>query len=136
MIEEREGLKVKNDEQKEGEPEFWENEVVKENHMLEQKYEELLKEIAEKSTLMETQLSGKEGTTAQMEDQIQKDIEKQEANVAEQTELYKQQTEAKMTEKKELEKILKDYKGKYAEFEKATKKSREYYRNFEKELRT
>lgn len=70
MIEEREGLKVKNDEQKEGEPEFWENEVVKENHMLEQKYEELLKEIAEKSTLMETQLSGKEGTTAQMEDQI------------------------------------------------------------------
>ena len=30
---------------------------------------------------------------------------------------------------------MKDYKAKYGEFEKATKKSKEYYRNFEKELR-
>lgn len=32
-------------------------------------------------------------------------------------------------------KILKDYKGKYQEFEKATKKTKDYYKNFEKEIR-
>ena len=45
-------MRVKNEEPKEGEPEFWENEVVKENVMLNAKYEELLKEIEEKSSLM------------------------------------------------------------------------------------
>lgn len=84
---------------------------------------------------MSTQLEGKEGSTAQMEQQITTDIEKQEANVAEQTELYRKQTEQKNTEHEELKKILKDYKGKYTEFEKATKKSKDYYKNFEKELR-
>jgi hypothetical protein len=34
-----------------------------------------------------------------------------------------------------LKKILKDYKEKYVEFEKATKKSKDYYKNFEKEIR-
>lgn len=32
-------------------------------------------------------------------------------------------------------KILKDYKAKYIEFEKATKKTKDYYKNFEKEIR-
>lgn len=93
MEEEREALKVKNEDPKEGEPEIFENEIVKENFMLQHKYLELMKEIEEKSKLMETQLAAKDGTTAQMEAQIAGDIEKQEKNVAEQTELYKQQTE-------------------------------------------
>jgi hypothetical protein len=42
---------------------------------------------------MASQLEGKEGSTASMEQQITEDIAKQEANVAEQTELYKKQTE-------------------------------------------
>lgn len=54
MLEEHEKLKVKNEEPKEGEPETWENEVVKENAMLASKYEELIKEIDEKSVLMST----------------------------------------------------------------------------------
>ena len=49
--------------------------------------------------------------------------------------MYKQQTEQKRNEEKELIKILKDYRGKYTEFEKATKKTKEYYKNFEKEIR-
>lgn len=53
----------------------------------------------------------------------------------EQTDLYKQQTEQKLNEQKELLKILKDYKQKYTEFEKATKKTKDYYKNFEKEIR-
>jgi len=38
MIDEHEKLKVKNEEPKEGESEYWENEVTKENAMLEVKY--------------------------------------------------------------------------------------------------
>lgn len=34
MLEEHEKLKVSNDDPKEGEPDVWENEVVKENAML------------------------------------------------------------------------------------------------------
>lgn len=135
MDEEKLNLRVKNEDAKEDENEFYENEVVKENVMLQAKFDELMKEIEEKSKLMETQIAAKDGSTSTMETQIQADIEKQEQNVAEQTELYKAQTEQKLNEKKELEKILKDYKGKYTEFEKATKKSKEYYKNFEKEIR-
>jgi hypothetical protein len=76
MVDEHEKLKVKNEEPKEGEPEFWENEVVKENAMLELKYQELCAEIEEKSTLMSTQLEGKEGSTSAMEQQITEDIQK------------------------------------------------------------
>jgi len=76
MVDEHEKLKVKNEEPKEGEPEFWENEVVKENAMLELKYQELRAEIEEKSTLMSTQLEGKEGSTSAMEQQITEDIQK------------------------------------------------------------
>jgi hypothetical protein len=76
MVDEHEKLKVKNEEPKEGEPEFWENEVVKENAMLELKYQELCAEIEEKSTLMSTQLEGREGSTSAMEQQITEDIQK------------------------------------------------------------
>lgn len=67
MDEERESLKIKNESAKEGEPQWFENEIVKENVMLQQKYDELMKEIEEKSKLMETQLLAKDGTTTQME---------------------------------------------------------------------
>ena len=54
MDEERDSLKIKNESAKEGEPQWFENEIVKENVMLQQKYDELMKEIEEKSKLMET----------------------------------------------------------------------------------
>lgn len=54
MDEERESLKIKNESAKEDEPQWFENEIVKENVMLQQKYDELMKEIEEKSKLMET----------------------------------------------------------------------------------
>jgi len=49
METERVSLRVKNETAAEGEPEYYENEIVKENIMLQAKYEELMKEIAEKS---------------------------------------------------------------------------------------
>ena len=42
------------------------NEITKENKMLEEKYQELLKEIADKSALMEKELSNKEEGTAKI----------------------------------------------------------------------
>jgi septal ring factor EnvC (AmiA/AmiB activator) len=56
--------------------------------------------------------------------------------VAEQTQLFKTQTVQKTHEHAELAKILKEYRVKYAEFEKATKKTKDYYKNFEREIRT
>lgn len=41
-------MRVKNEDPKEGEPDEWENDIVKENAVLELKYQELLKEIEEK----------------------------------------------------------------------------------------
>lgn len=54
MDEELISLRVKNEIVGENEPEYFENEIVKENRMLQTKYEELLKEIEEKSKLMES----------------------------------------------------------------------------------
>ena len=53
----------------------------------------------------------------------------------EKTDLYVQQTEKKKDEEKELLKILKDYRQKFNEFEKANKKTKDYYKNFEKEIK-
>lgn len=129
-------MQVPNDDPREGEPRFWANEVVKENNTLERKYQELLKEIEDKSGLMARQLAQKGESTEDMEAQIQGDLGKQEANVAEQTQLYKAQTAQKTQEHAELAKILKEYRAKFAEFEKATKKTKDYYKNFEREIRT
>lgn len=76
MEEERVNLRVKKEDPQQDEPEFYENEIVKENLMLQSKYEELMKEIDDKSKLMQSQLDAKDGTTATMEAQIQGDIEK------------------------------------------------------------
>lgn len=52
-----------------------------------------------------------------------------------QIDLYKENTATKINEEKELLKVLKDYKGRYTEFEKATKKSKINFKQFEKEAR-
>ena len=53
MDEERLALRVKNELTGENEPEYFENEITKENRMLEIKFEDLRKEINEKSQLMD-----------------------------------------------------------------------------------
>jgi hypothetical protein len=69
-------MQVPNEDPREGEPRFWDNEVVKENNTLERKYQELLKEIEDKSGLMERQLAQKDESTENMEAQIQSDLGK------------------------------------------------------------
>jgi hypothetical protein len=53
MEEERLALRVKNESTGDNEPEYFENEITKENRMLEIKFEDLKKEIQEKSQMME-----------------------------------------------------------------------------------
>lgn len=53
MEEEKINLRVKNDLKDQTEPEYFENEIVKENRMLELKFADLMKEINEKTALME-----------------------------------------------------------------------------------
>ena len=135
--EDRVKLQCQNEEwtEKSEEPKMWENEIVKENAMLQKKYEALMQEIEEKSKLIDNAIENKSSTNEELEKKIELDIEQQEKVVEEQIEIYKTQTEAKNKERDELNKILKDYKSKYGEFEKATKKTRDYYKTFEKELK-
>ena len=101
---------------------MWENEIVKENNMLQKKYEALMQEIEEKSKLIDNAIENKSSTNEELEKKIELDIEQQEKVVEEQIEIYKTQTEAKNKEREELNKILKDYKSKYGEFRKPQKK--------------
>ena len=135
MEEERKTLKVKNDLPGQTEPEYFENEIVKENRMLELKFEDLMKEINEKTVLMDEQIVSKDINSTAVEEKIQKDIADQEVQVQEKTDIYLKQTEKKREEEKELLKILKDYRQKFTEFDKANKKTKDYYKNFEKEIR-
>jgi hypothetical protein len=135
MEEERKTLKVKNDLPGQTEPEYFENEIVKENRMLELKFEDLMKEINEKTVLMDEQIVSKDINSTAVEEKIQKDIADQEVQVQEKTDIYLKQTEKKRDEEKELLKILKDYRQKFTEFDKANKKTKDYYKNFEKEIR-
>ena len=45
--------------------------------------------------------------------------------------MYKEQTEIKGNEEKELLKVFNDYKSKYDEFDKAIKKSRDTFKKYE-----
>lgn len=62
-------------------------------------------------------------------------IEKQFEDLTKQSEIYREETEKKKTEELELLKVLKEYKSKYQEFEKATKKSSAAQNQLEKEKR-
>ena len=46
------------------------NEIVKENKILEEKYNDLVKEITEKSEIMEKQLEEKEKTSGSIEEEM------------------------------------------------------------------
>ena len=62
-------------------------------------------------------------------------IEKQFEDLTKQSEIYSEETEKKKVEELELLKVLKEYKSKYQEFEKATKKSAAAQNQLEKEKR-
>ena len=66
---------------------------------------------------------------------MSKKILAQEEEIKKQVLLYRQQTEIKTQEEKELAKVLADYRKKYDEFSKAMKKSRETFKTYEGEIK-
>jgi len=66
---------------------------------------------------------------------MSKKIFAQEDEIKKQVLLYRQQTEIKTQEEKELAKVLADYRKKYEEFNKAMKKSRETFKTYEGEIK-
>ena len=66
-------------------------EIEKENRSLEEKYEELLKEIAEKSELMDKQLTDKEEGTTKIETQMTEQMASQEVDLRKQIDIYKEE---------------------------------------------
>lgn len=70
----------------------FENNVVAETHKLRLKYDDLLKEIAEKSAMMDQQLVEKKETTESMDAKIIEQITAQQSGLAEQIKIYTEQT--------------------------------------------
>ncbi len=109
--------------------------VASENAQLRTQYEALVKEIEEKSKLMEDQISQKEGQQSTIEEEMTKKISAQEEEIRKQALIYGDQTKVKEAEEKELQKVLADYKKKHDEFAKAMKKSKETFRVYEGEVK-
>ena len=110
-------------------------EVAKENTMLRTQYEALMKEIEEKSKMMDEQIVQKEGASGTIETEMSKKISEQDEEIKKQITVYIEQTALKQNEEKELVKVLTDYKQKHEEFSKAMKKSRETFRMYEGEIK-
>ena len=66
---------------------------------------------------------------------MSKKIFAQEDEIKKQVLIYRQQTDLKTEEEKELAKVLVDYRKKYEEFNKAMKKSRETFKTYEGEIK-
>ena len=93
-----------------------ENEIAKENTMLREQYEALVKEIDEKTGMMEKAIAEKEETAGSIENEMTSKIATQEEEIKKQVAVYAEQGKLKQTEERELVKVLTDYKCKYEEF--------------------
>ena len=99
-------------------------EVTKENRVLEENYEKLKKEIEEKSELMNKQLEDKSSGAKQIQSQMSDQLSQQEKDIKKQIDLYKEEAMKKIPEEEELNKVLKEYKTRFAEFDKSIKQSK------------
>jgi hypothetical protein len=88
-------------------------EITAENEMLEEKYEEMLKEIEEKKELMQKQLEDKEGSAEEMKKTMGEQIESQLKDMEKQIELYREQGELKKKEDQQLAAVLGEYRAKF-----------------------
>ena len=99
-------------------------EITKENAMLEEKYQELLKEIEEKTGLMDKQVTDKKSGTEDIQKQMSEQIVGQEEEIRKQIEVYKEQVKVKKNEEKEIQNLHNQYKSKYNEFSQSMKQNR------------
>lgn len=104
--------------------------------MLSTQYEALMKEITEKSQMMDDQILEKATSSGNIETEMTEKIYMQECEIKKQIVVYLEQTQLKQKEEQEMSRVLADYKGKYEEFSKAMKKSRETFKVYEGEIKT
>lgn len=84
---------------------------------------------------MKQAIAEKEAKSDVVSEDITSQIDKQVEQITKRIEIYQKQIEIKATEEMELLTVLKDYKAKFTDFEKATKKSERHGKQFEKELK-
>ena len=108
--------------------------LIAETQDLEGKYEELKKECAEKTALMNEQMSEQDGKSTSITDTLETQIDNQAEELQKQVAAYKEQTLVKIEEEKQLLGVLKEYKQKYQEFQQATKSSKQNHKKFAREV--
>lgn len=111
------------------------NEIAKENQQLREQYEALVKEIAEKSELMDQQIEEKDKTSGSIETELNQKIQTQEEEIKKQIVIYQEQCAIKQQEEKELVNVHSEYKKKHDEFAKAMKKSKDTFKVYEGEIK-
>ena len=102
-----------------------ENELIRqETETLQAQYADLYAECTEKKELMQKQLAEQESKTSNIEETLHSQITTQAEELKKNVEVYRENTKIKLEEEKQLLKVLTDYKGKFKEFQKATKSSK------------
>ena len=102
-----------------------ENELIRqETETLQTQYADLYAECTEKKELMQKQLAEQESKTSNIEETLHSQITTQAEELKKNVEVYRENTKIKLEEEKQLLKVLTDYKGKFKEFQKATKSSK------------
>lgn len=76
--------------------------ILKENEQLEEKYQDLLKEIAEKGELMDKQIKDKEAGTSNLQDTLKEQLASHSQELAKQIDIYKNNTDIKKEEEVQL----------------------------------
>ena len=94
-----------------------------------------MKEIEEKTKLMDDQIAEKTAASSTIEEDMTKKILGQEEEIRKQVAVYSEQTRIKTEEEKQLVSVLADYKKKYEEFSGAMKKSRKTFKVYEGEIK-
>ena len=112
-----------------------ENDMIKkETDELEIKYEELKLECAEKKAIMITSLEEQDGKQESIEQALDTQISSQAEEVKKRAEVYQLETAKSIAEEEQLFKVLKEYKSKYQEFQKANKFSKLNQKKFAKDV--
>lgn len=98
--------------------------IEKETEKLQENYDDLIKQIKEKEELMEKSLSEKETGKVSLKEQMENTLSTQQEQLLKEIQDYKDATDKKNKEEKELDNVLKQYKDRYQEFNQGLKQSR------------
>lgn len=110
------------------------DELRKDTENLQTKYDELSGECDEKLQLMSTQIENQGEKQDTIETSLQEQIDKQVETIRGQITLYEENIATKKEEEKQIVAVLKQYRERWGEFEKAVKNARVNEKRVVKEL--